>query len=366
MNLRFVTFLVFILSAFFFGHLAVYFYFIAIFGISSPVTIKVMNALTVLLPICYIASLIISEWLSSSLLAKIFYRASVYWVSFFLYLFLAAVAFLVYQYFLPAHDAIFWGKVIFVIAMIVSSYGVVHAKNVKVKRLELSLKHLPAAWKGRKLVFLSDVHLGHINGANYALKLTNIINREKADIVLMGGDIFDGARGNQEDLAYPFKNLKSVYGTYAILGNHEEFQDNIPFKDALINQGIKIIEDDMVVVNGLQIVGVDYKTTTWKEGFESVLRKFPLKKSVASILLKHVPTDIPLAAKYNFSLALYGHTHRAQAWPLSLITHYLYKGFDYGLKKYDNMITYTSSGAGTWSPPIRVGSDCEIMVFTLK
>ena len=42
----------------------------------------------------------------------------------------------------------------------------------------------------------------------------------------------------------------------------------------------------------------------------------------------------------------------------------IFKGYDYGLRFWDKMAVYTSSGVGTWGPPLRVGSDSEIVVIT--
>ena len=49
--------------------------------------------------------------------------------------------------------------------------------------------------------------------------------------------------------------------------------------------------------------------------------------------------------------------------PLSFITRSMYKGYDYGLKKFGALYVYTSSGVGTWGTPMRVGTRAEIVVF---
>jgi predicted MPP superfamily phosphohydrolase len=42
----------------------------------------------------------------------------------------------------------------------------------------------------------------------------------------------------------------------------------------------------------------------------------------------------------------------------------MYKGFSYGLKHYGEMQVYISSGVGGWGPPLRVGSEYEIVYIT--
>jgi predicted MPP superfamily phosphohydrolase len=83
-----------------------------------------------------------------------------------------------------------------------------------------------------------------------------------------------------------------------------------------------------------------------------------------SILLKHQPDLLGVAESNGVSLQLSGHTHKAQMFPLSLITKWIYHGFDYGLHRFGNMQIYTSSGVGTWGPPLRVGTKAEIVRIT--
>ena len=53
-------------------------------------------------------------------------------------------------------------------------------------------------------------------------------------------------------------------------------------------------------------------------------------------------------------------------WPLGHIAKIIYREFVYGFHPFKKMQVYTSSGIGTWGPPMRIGSDCEIVVFTFE
>ncbi len=84
-----------------------------------------------------------------------------------------------------------------------------------------------------------------------------------------------------------------------------------------------------------------------------------------SILLNHVPNRLPLAEHAGVSLQLSGHTHGGgQMFPFNLITRRAFGKFTYGLQRFGELQVYTSSGAGTWGPPMRVGTHSEIVLLT--
>ena len=63
---------------------------------------------------------------------------------------------------------------------------------------------------------------------------------------------------------------------------------------------------------------------------------------------------------------LSGHTHKGQFFPFNLITRLIYRKMNYGLNKEKVFQSYTSSGAGTWGPPMRNFSNSEIVVIKLE
>ena len=89
-----------------------------------------------------------------------------------------------------------------------------------------------------------------------------------------------------------------------------------------------------------------------------------LKKGPPSILLNHVPSQLTLAEHAGVSLQLSGHTHGGGQFSFSFITRRAFGKFTYGLQSFGEMQVYTSSGAGTWGPPMRVGTHSEIVLLT--
>jgi len=86
--------------------------------------------------------------------------------------------------------------------------------------------------------------------------------------------------------------------------------------------------------------------------------------NLPSILLDHQPVEYNTVAKHGIDLMLSGHTHKGQLWPLSFITNAVFENH-YGLLKKGTSWFYTSSGYGTWGPPVRIGNQPELVVFNI-
>jgi len=66
------------------------------------------------------------------------------------------------------------------------------------------------------------------------------------------------------------------------------------------------------------------------------------------------------------SLQLSGHTHGGQVFPFSWITRRAFGKFTYGLQRFGALQVITSSGVGTWGPPMRVGTHHEVVLITFQ
>ncbi len=295
-----------------------------------------------------------------------YYFVTAIWMGSFVYFFLGSVVYgvLVILSDMPPTGV---GEAIMLGALLVSAYGVFHARNIKVKEVEVFLPNLPAAWQGRRAVWVSDIHLGQLHGPSFARRVVEKVNALPHDIIFIGGDLYDGTGAPDiDELTAPLKAFAAPLGTYFITGNHEEFGDSGRFLRAVTSQGIHVLQDTMVEVEGMQLVGVDYHNASDAQRFAGILSGLGIDTQKPSILLKHEPKDLTVAQVAGISLQISGHTHLGQLWPLGYAAQLSYKGFAYGLKKLKDMQVYTSSGTGTWGPPMRVGTNGEIVVFTFK
>jgi predicted MPP superfamily phosphohydrolase len=116
----------------------------------------------------------------------------------------------------------------------------------------------------------------------------------------------------------------------------------------------------------MQIVGIPYRHATRAPELASVLQSIRLDRDRPSILLIHAPDHPDIAEAAGVSLQLSGHTHLGQYIPWSWMARRIYRQFVYGLSRIGKMQVFTSSGAGTWGPPLRLGSNPEIVMLQFE
>ncbi len=344
-------------------HYVVYLGFVSGFSIENTGVLLLLRAVFTLLTLSFIVATSVSHFLNNSFSRKL-YTISAIWIGLLVYLFLGSVLYFIILFFTIPPP---WLIVsVYVVSILAVTYGVVHAKTIKVKRVSITLPNLPDSWKDKKMLFVSDLHLGQIYGRGFTQKIADLIHQIHPDIVCIGGDVFDGVKVDPIEVVEPFSHLKVPKGVFFITGNHEEYFEHASYLDSLRNVGVRILMNEVVFLDGIQLIGVDYTLTDSEIKFESILKSITIDPAYPTILLKHVPNHLELAEAKGIHLQLSGHTHKAQMFPFNLLTKRIFKGFDYGLKLFGKMHVYTSSGVGTWGPPIRIWSDSEVVIITFQ
>jgi hypothetical protein len=167
-------------------------------------------------------------------------------------------------------------------------------------------------------------------------------------------------------LAAPFKELSPPFGVYYATGNHDEFGDTAQYIEALTRAGVRVLANEKVIVDGVAIVGVLYGDSTYPIRLRARLEAMRPGPGQASILLNHVPTRLPIVEEAGFSLQISGHTHCGQLFPFTWFTRRVFGNFTYGLQRFGALQVYTSCGAGTWGPPMRVGTYPEMVLLQFE
>ena len=197
-------------------------------------------------------------------------------------------------------------------------------------------------------------------------RLVAKILREGPDAIFIAGDFYDGTAIDASRAAEPLNELTAPHGVYFVAGNHEQFGDGRKYLHAIEAAGVRVLTNEKVEVDGLQIIGVPYRNATQDGHLASALRDVHLDRDRASILLTHAPDYPEIAEAAGVSLQLSGHTHLGQFIPWSWIARRIYRQFVYGLSRIGKMQVFTSSGAGTWGPPLRLGSNPEIVMLEFE
>ncbi|MGA7918082.1 MAG: metallophosphoesterase [Candidatus Acidiferrales bacterium] len=318
------------------------------------------------------------SFVSASLLAfrcmnaavRAFYRIAAVWIGLVSFLFLATVsAWIVFGItqlsglHVPFHTIVVG---LYSAAALAGLYGVFNANCTRITRTTVRLANLPAAWHGRKAALVSDVHLGHVRNGGFLRRLVAKILKEQPDLIFIAGDLFDGTAIDAGRAAEPLHKLTAPHGVYFVAGNHEQFRDDSKYLRAIAAAGVRVLSNEKVEADGLQIIGVPYRHATVDGHLASVLNHIGVDRERASILLTHAPDRPQVAEAAGVSLQLSGHTHLGQFIPWSWMAQRIYRQFVYGLSWIGKMQVFTSSGAGTWGPPLRLGSNPEIVVLEFQ
>jgi predicted MPP superfamily phosphohydrolase len=301
---------------------------------------------------------------------RTFYRVAAVWVGLLTFLLLAAVASWIIFGFaglagwnMNFHRLVEW---LFGAGLLAGLYGVFNANWTRITRTTVRLVNLPATWRGRKAALVSDLHLGHVRNGSFLRRIVAKILREEPDAIFIAGDLYDGTAIDAGRAAAPLNQLTAPQGVYFVAGNHEQFGDDSKYLRAIAAAGVRVLSNEKVEVDGLQIIGVPYRNATQGGHLASALHGIRLDRDRASILLTHAPDHPEVAEAAGVSLQLSGHTHVGQFIPWSWMARRIYRQFVYGLSQIGKMQVFTSSGAGTWGPPLRLGSNPEIVMLEFE
>jgi predicted MPP superfamily phosphohydrolase len=314
-----------------------------------------------------LASLFAFRYTNAAL--RVFYRAAAVWLGLVSFLFLAAASSWIISggARLATLNVNFHAivELLFSAAMVAGLYGVFNASWTRITRTTVRLANLPEAWRGRTAALISDVHLGHVRNGSFLRRLVAKILREEPDAIFIAGDLYDGTAIDAGRAAEPLNALTAPHGVYFVAGNHEQFGDDSKYLRAIAAAGVRVLSNEKVEADGLQIIGVPYRNAT-QEHLASVLHRIGVDRRRASILLTHAPDHPGIAEAAGVSLQLSGHTHVGQFLPWSWMARRIYRQFVYGLSRIGKMQVFTSSGAGTWGPPLRLGSNPEIVMLQFE
>lgn len=269
-------------------------------------------------------------------------------------------------------------------------WGFGNKYRYQVKRVRLSYDNLPKAFKGLKIVQISDIHSGSFTDKKAVMKGVQKVLNENADLIFFTGDLVNNVSDEMKEYMDVFDKIKAPMGVYSTLGNHdygdyvhwnsaEEKKANLEqLKEVHRDLGWRLLMNEHVVLekgeDKIAIIGIE----NW-----SAKARFPkygdLKKAYSGsesypfkILLSHDPSHwkAEVCKSYtDIDLMLAGHTHGMQfgveipGFKWSPVQ-YIYKEWA-GLYEQSNQKLYVNRGYGFIGYPGRVGILPEITVLEL-
>lgn len=392
MAIKIVLFLASILSLTVGAHLLFYKIVIRVFTITGPALKTPLLIVLLLLALSFMASFLLLQW-QENLLTVWFYKFSAIWIGLFLHLLPAVLAswiIIAAIRFTGNSPPAEWIAIACIAAAVLYSvYGVWNASHPRIKKLEVRFENLPHQWKDKTILHLSDVHLGHFYGTEFLNNLVRKVNALNPEAILITGDLFDGMAATISHFAAGLNQLNAKKGVFFVTGNHETYVGLNRALNVLKKTKIQVIHNEIIEVDGLQIMGISYPGIRGAHEIRG-LENLPQNSSnnIPRILLFHTPTNIrpkggdgldhhfatywvpdtsfALNKEIGADLQLSGHSHAGQLFPFGYLTKLIYKGYDYGFHRLSRFAIYTTSGVGTWGPPMRTGNSPEIVVMELK
>jgi len=254
------------------------------------------------------------------------------------------------------------GAVILLIA-----FGHFNARNVREKRIAVTLPESCGPVEKITVAFVSDLHLGATVGPDHLKKILSIIEAARPDLILLGGDIVDAEIDRYQEEAFSplLKRLQAPLGVYGVTGNHEYIAGINHAAEYIARNGITLLRDRRIKIDGsFYLAGRDDLSAARRGPGRKNLDQLMagIEPDCPVILLDHQPTAFRQEADAGADLILCGHTHHGQLFPVNLITEAIY-GWSWGLLEFNGSILYITSGAGTWGPPVRIGNYPEVVIL---
>lgn len=249
--------------------------------------------------------------------------------------------------------------------------GALNATRLVTVNLDLKLPKKAGAADRLTVVATSDLHLGAVVGPKRLDKVVERINVLEPDVVLFAGDIVDESVTPEIEakLGGIMRRLRPRLGVYAVPGNHEFFSGLERNLACLRTCGLTVLEDQAVRVDdAFTLVGrrdpTSLKAQEVRLSIPGILARSGLAEDLPAVVLDHQPVRLEEAERAGAALQISGHTHDGQVFPFGVINSFIYE-LNWGYLRKGATQYYVTSGAGTWGPPIRVGSRAEVVRIRL-
>lgn len=260
--------------------------------------------------------------------------------------------------------------------------------NPEITELNINIDKESPEVKELRIVVATDIHAGYLIDKKIISMYVDKIMEQKPDLILLVGDIidYDVKSLYEQQMETEFLRLKAPLGVYASTGNHEYIDLDEKEDEKILwlsdYAGLTVLRDTSILIaNSFYIVGREDDKKEGRKDLPYIMEG--VNKDLPIIVMNHEPHRLQEEADAGADIALYGHTHYGQFFPVNLIMDissfvyntgiipekykmkFMYEK-PYGFKRKGDTHVYVSSGLGLAGPQFRIGTRSEIVVLNVK
>jgi predicted MPP superfamily phosphohydrolase len=250
----------------------------------------------------------------------------------------------------------------------------------RIRRIEIALPRLPDRLSGLTITHVSDFHVGRLFRPEHLPAVVDAVNDLNSDLIAITGDTIDHSAGFLPVACEAFRGMRSRYGRYVVIGNHDLLDRSGNSVQYLARQETGFLNDETRIIDiggeRVRLAGL-----FWSRYDQRILNIPGLADRVAStfagaqpdgftIALAHHPHAFDALAERGVDLTLAGHTHGGQLMltppgsrhPVgggNLLFRYIYGEYRRG-----SAAMYVTSGVGNWFP-LRINAPAEVVQIRL-
>jgi hypothetical protein len=241
--------------------------------------------------------------------------------------------------------------------------GAVRNNRPQIREYSIEVPKKLSEERHLKIAFSSDFHLRETTSRRFMDRFVERVNAVNPDIILIGGDVLEGNRqgGRGGEFETQFRRLKSTYGVYGVLGNHDVQSVGT---DAFFDRaGIRLLQDTVEKIgNAFYLVGRNDGRWGNRKSIHEIMED--CDGSLPVIVLEHRPTDLDQVSRSGADILLAGHTHNGQLFPVNVIAMRQYE-LSWGYKLKHRTHVFVTSGVQVWGAPVRTAGVSEILVVNV-
>lgn len=284
-------------------------------------------------------------------------------------------------------------KLMLIVVIIIISWGLIEPYVLDVEEHDAKITNLPTDWQGEKIAVVGDFQVGMWLDNTIAIRwmVDDLLEMDPAAILLTGDFVYKVESGSEKEIDEIVELLRplgeSDIPIYGVLGNHDyamelkEDKPDVELAEALVKTleeaNIEMLENENVVIphesatEDLHLVAVG---SNWAGRDDPMEALFTLDEDAARVTLMHNPDTFATFPEESAHIAVAGHTHGGQFRVPFFEASYLQMvqpgniqvaGWIEDYAEAENKL-YVNRGIGFSIVPLRIGTQPEITVFTLK